>query len=404
MFTEAATIGSKQDLIVTALRQRLGAGGHGADAYLSERGVAREFNVSRMTARWAMRALVRSGHLQATPRRGYLPGSPLAGAPQMRIAWIKTGIEPPTEWARYATDMKLAVERKLRAVGGSVVSMSEATPLSDGVNRRLRAERVNAVILDCDSNDATLIAAGIATPCVLINTPTEAVTADVLVQDNAAGGYRVAAHLLDHGHRRIAWLGGRPGDSAHARERLGGFLSAFVERGLRFDPQWAAFSPLGRRDIVRRELRKLLALRPTAIATLWLDLAVWVSQALREQGLRVPEDVSVVAWGARESFAEKWTALAGAASPLPDAMHWSLEDLADSALSRLTERLRNPLARPVKIFVPVRLTARGSTRRVAAETPGAPSRGENLTEECGNAAPARERGRRQVREARPCES
>jgi hypothetical protein len=52
-------------------------------------------------------------------------------------------------------------------------------------------------------------------------------------------------------------------------------------------------------------------------------------------------------------------------------MHWSLSDLADSALSRLTERLRNPLVRPVKLFVPVSLTERGSTRRIERQESGA---------------------------------
>ena len=70
---DAAIIESKQEKIAAALRQRLASADPSVAARFTERRVAREFRVSRMTARWAMRKLVHTGHLRASPRRGYMP-------------------------------------------------------------------------------------------------------------------------------------------------------------------------------------------------------------------------------------------------------------------------------------------------------------------------------------------
>lgn len=353
-----------QESISEAIRRRLKDAADGAVERLSERGVASEFSVSRLTARRAMRDLVRSGHLRVNPRRGYWPGSPLTGGPApMRLAWVKTGAESPNAWPQYVLDMLTAVQRKVLDAGGSVVSIAEPDPTSARLNERLLHEKVDGVILDCDSAEAAVIAAGLSMPCVVVNTSTDAVNADVLVQDNSNGGYLAATHLLKQGHGRIAWLGA-PTANAHARERLGGFLSAFVERGLRFDPTWAAFTPLGQREPAKESMQRLLALRPTAIVVLWTDLAAWAWQTIQAAGLRIPDDISLIAWGSEENFPTNWWHYFEEKAPVPDAIQWRMSDMADTALSRLTERQRNPLTRPAKLFMPVKLTVRGSSRAV----------------------------------------
>ncbi|MDQ1286731.1 MAG: LacI family transcriptional regulator [Actinomycetota bacterium] len=111
---------------------------------------------------------------------------------------------------------------------------------------------------------------------------------------NWAGGNKAAEHLLELGHRRIAWLGG-PATSAAACERFHGYRAALDSVGIELD-----------RTLVRRDwfsvetglthARELLVLPdpPTAIVAGDDEIAVGVLAAARELGVPVPERLSVV--------------------------------------------------------------------------------------------------------------
>ena len=56
-----------------------------------------------------------------------------------------------------------------------------------------------------------------------------------MLSDNRGGAERAVAHLIAHGHRRIAFLGDRPGVHT-ASERLAGYRAALTRRGIPEDP------------------------------------------------------------------------------------------------------------------------------------------------------------------------
>jgi DNA-binding LacI/PurR family transcriptional regulator len=351
---------SERQAICEQLRRRILSRDPDAREPLTERAVAREFSVCRLTARQALQELVRSGHLQVSPRRGYWPSSPLVGIGAPRIVYVHADPERQIERGSHYTDVISAVQRQVLRQGGTVITIGESDPPSGRLVERVRAEQVDGIILDCDGQEADATADALGAPCVLINTPTESLKLDVVVQDNAAGGHLAARHCLDAGHRRVGWLGWQPGNP-HARERLGGFLSAFAERGLPFDPRRAVRVERGSgRAAVERAIERLLALKPTAIVVLWTDLGAWSARYLRRAGLSVPDDISLVTWGPEETFQRNWWESSGEQAELPDAIHWQLSGMVDVALSRLTERMRNPLALPAKVLLPVRLETRGS--------------------------------------------
>jgi LacI family transcriptional regulator len=75
--------------------------------------------------------------------------------------------------------------------------------------------------------------AGVA--LVFVDRPPNFLDADVVVADNAGGAAAAVAHLVAHGHRRIAFLGDRP-EIHTAVERLRGYRSALAEHGIAADP------------------------------------------------------------------------------------------------------------------------------------------------------------------------
>jgi len=105
-------------------------------------------------------------------------------------------------------------------------------------------------------------------------------------------------HLVDLGHRRIGYVGGsleNQLDFAAPLDRLTGYRSALAAAGLRLNPVWEVASDFTVRGGLAATRHLLEASpRPTAIFAASDEMAIGAVHAVREVGLRVPDDVSVV--------------------------------------------------------------------------------------------------------------
>ncbi|MEU7477974.1 LacI family DNA-binding transcriptional regulator [Lentzea sp. NPDC042327] len=116
---------------------------------------------------------------------------------------------------------------------------------------------------------------------------------DTVVPGNRAGGRALARELAALGHRRFAVLGG-PSDLVVARDRLAGFKAGLADAGVA--PPVVVNGPLTRDGGYEAAL-ELLATRRQARATCVFAvtdvMAMGAMAALRERGVRVPEDMSI---------------------------------------------------------------------------------------------------------------
>jgi len=132
-------------------------------------------------------------------------------------------------------------------------------------------------------------------PLVSVDSP-NALDAEVasVGSNNWMGGMQATRHLLDLGHRRIGFVGG---SAAHAglQGRRAGYRAALQTAGLSEDPQLV--SEQGMR-MAGRPARDMLALDdpPTAIFAASDPSALDVIRCLTRDGIRIPEDVSVVGY------------------------------------------------------------------------------------------------------------
>lgn len=111
---------------------------------------------------------------------------------------------------------------------------------------------------------------------------------------NWAGGRSATRHLIELGHRRIAMIAG-PDRILCCRARLDGYRSALETAGLAMDDSLVVRAELTREDGREAALRLLGGReRPTAIFACNDLQALGVYQAVRELGLRIPGDLSVV--------------------------------------------------------------------------------------------------------------
>jgi len=114
--------------------------------------------------------------------------------------------------------------------------------------------------------------------------------------NNWNGGLVATRHLIGLGHTRIGVVMG-PADVLCSRARVDGFRSAHDEAGLAWDPtllRWGEFHP----SPGYRHALELLSQpeRPTAIFAGSDSIALGVTRAARELGLRIPDDLSLVGY------------------------------------------------------------------------------------------------------------
>ncbi|MFE6039302.1 LacI family DNA-binding transcriptional regulator [Streptomyces sp. NPDC056452] len=122
---------------------------------------------------------------------------------------------------------------------------------------------------------------------------TDAVVAS-LAFDNRGGGRRLTEHLVSLGHRRIGYVAG-PLERTTTRHRLEGHREAMKAAGLYGDEErLTVHGPYDRRSGYEATL-ELLRREPdvTAVVAANDTVALGAGAAIRDRGLRIPEDVSV---------------------------------------------------------------------------------------------------------------
>jgi LacI family transcriptional regulator/LacI family repressor for deo operon, udp, cdd, tsx, nupC, and nupG len=131
-------------------------------------------------------------------------------------------------------------------------------------------------------------------PIVAINNQATGDYQYSIYHDDVYGGRQACEHLINLGHRKIAYLG----DASSGRttkERLSGYLQAFNTAGLGVNPKYIHQVPgnSAGQGYAASEYFLGLPIRPTAIICYNDMMAVGVLKGLHLAGLRVPEDISV---------------------------------------------------------------------------------------------------------------
>jgi LacI family transcriptional regulator len=104
-----------------------------------------------------------------------------------------------------------------------------------------------------------------STPVVFVDRAPAALSADTFTDDDESGGYLATRHLIDHGHRRIAFAGDTMHLSTEAN-RAAGYRRALTEAGIEPDDELVS-GDIKDRESTEAAVSRLLALahRPTAV-------------------------------------------------------------------------------------------------------------------------------------------
>ena len=177
---------------------------------------------------------------------------------------------------------------------------------------------------------------------------------DWIRSDNQAGGRLATEHLIDAGYRHIVCIASEVSPQRQFKERYDGYASTMIARGL--TPRLIAMEEgLSREEQGRRAAATLTASGASfdAIFAVCDETALGAMHALRDSGVSVPHDVGVVGFDGIRAGAHTSPSLS------------TIEPDFRAAGAMLVDRLLAAISGTIgaKDRVPVRLLARGSSRR-----------------------------------------
>ena len=200
-------------------------------------------------------------------------------------------------------------EQEATAAGIAVTyrSINQWVGQADALPEAVRAARVDGILLVGPATEATVLALqGAERPLVLVDNCVPSQRVDAVLSDNFGGGRAAVVHLVERGHREVAFIGGpfrvSPPPALHhantvwsIEQRALGYWAALREAGIEPDPRLYEGGNLSTAGGYRACQRLLAGGWPfTAIFCANDESAVGAMRALHQAGLRVPEDVSVV--------------------------------------------------------------------------------------------------------------
>ncbi|WP_231502735.1 LacI family DNA-binding transcriptional regulator [Blastococcus sp. URHD0036] len=266
----------------------------------------------------------------------------------------------------FFTDVARGVEEVVDAAGLSLILCNtDDRPAREKAHLATLAEqRVQGVLItptaELSGDIAALRDRGV--PVVLVDR--RAPTADqcAVSTDDVLGGRLAAEHLLERGHRRIAFIGGASG-LPQVQERHAGVVAA-VEEARRAGMAGADLTVLspaelsvaGGREAASRVIGIPAARRPTAAVCANDLMALGVLQEMVRHGVRVPDEFAIVGYDDIDFAAAAAVPLTSVSKPRQDLGRRAAELLLDE--SRPGHVHEQPVFEPVLVVRESSMTRR----------------------------------------------
>ena len=263
------------------------------------------------------------------------------------------GVAVPDIADPFFAAMTSSIEEEMVARGQAVVVTSlghDPSREPQTLEALLRRQLSGLIVASISREHSYLAAWSARTPMVFVDRAAKGVDIPSVIEDDLAGAKAAVRHLIEHGHRRIAFVGVSTYITT-TRRRLAGYRAALREHGIAVDPDLilvASDSPAGAADDLARRLEQPNP--PTAAFSATILCSMTVVQTLHRIERR---DVAMVGFG---DFP-----MAEALTPAVSVIDQDPANLGRVAVDRLFAPTSGSATPPRhKTVLPVTLIARGS--------------------------------------------
>lgn len=225
--------------------------------------------------------------------------SPSVAAQSLRTRRSNTiGLLLPSVANPYFADMASVIITELNSAGYTTIvvdTMESEQRLSESA-RSLISRQVDGILaVPCGEKGMDLEMLSAQIPVVLIDRYYEDTSLPYVTTNNYQGGLDATRHLLSRGHTRISCIQGVQ-SSMPNKERVRGYVKAMEDEGLAQDIDIIGNEFSVQNGYLETKLLMSRAQRPTAIFALSNTIMLGALKAIREAGLRIPEDVALISF------------------------------------------------------------------------------------------------------------
>lgn len=257
------------------------------------------------------------------------------------------------QWSAFTSEVMRGVCQASVEQGYDVMLHTRNVIDASGEVDALTDGRVDGVLLLRDNDDPTLLdLMRTGFPCVLFFTRSDSPDVPFVDCDNYSGGRMATRHLLELGHTKIGMVRGAP-HSVSSNDRFNGFRDALETAKLKPQERWMVRMPTPTEGSVEFLHLMRQTDRPTAVFCWSDDAAIQCMRIVREIGLRVPQDISIVGFDSSDVCDHVTPALTSVKQPV-------LEMAREAALMLSKIARKQELPRKQVIY-PLTLDVRSST-------------------------------------------
>jgi GntR family transcriptional regulator of arabinose operon len=278
----------------------------------SEAELQRQLKISRSTIRQALNNAEAQGLIERVPGKGTFVAHSAVGKRNSRLI----GYVTCDSFRHLQSQLLSGAESVVSNEGYRVVfcnSNGEAEEENRLLDQLVLEDRVEGILIwpvlydDPSRRLFQLVRQGLI-PLVLVDRTFNSLTCDYVTSDNYAGAYAAVEHLIELGHRQIAFLSHPILQLLTVAERLRGYQQALRDAGLTSLEPWLVGAPnqemvithaLNSYSATSQEIEQIAQhlrspQRPTAIFAMNDMMAMQAVKAAKLANLRVPEDLSLV--------------------------------------------------------------------------------------------------------------
>jgi DNA-binding LacI/PurR family transcriptional regulator len=242
------------------------------------------------------------------------------------------------------------------AVQGYFLALSVSSGYEDTFHRSLfQEDRVDGVILLSPINEDEYVMEFMKKkiPFIMIDNQQRNPSVTSIIVDNFKGGYEATKHLIELGHTEIAHIGG-PDPFLSSRERERGYLFALEEAGLTSTRiERVAFDISSGYRIAKQWIDSDSL--PSAIFASDDYIALGVMDACKNEGIRIPQDISIVGFD-DQIFASEFR-------PRLTTVRQPSDKIGSTGVELLLGAINDPAKRNVTVQIEPELIIRESTSR-----------------------------------------
>lgn len=286
--------------------------------------------------------------LEAAARLNYVP---LGAARSLAVGHHEAhGLVLPALRGPYYSELLMGFESRAAELGQSVVLALADSRRDLGQTVRSLASRIEGLAVHGSVQLPDAVVAGLSTAKPLVVIAGSAGPGfDVVGAENTASARDLTAHLMDHGRRRLLFLG-RP-DALDIHDRYEGFARAHAERGSQAaEPVPVGFEEADGLGFAEQFLAGDYEADGLVCAN--DELALAVMDHLVRHGVRVPDDTAIVGWD--DVMAARYV------RPALTTVRQPVREIGELAATRLHERVTRAAPPADPVVLPTELVIRSS--------------------------------------------